>query len=355
MAEARAKRCMSIERFGSFEGEDVSRLTIGTRSGMTAKLLTWGATLSDLLVADGAGRPRRVVLGFDTFESYRLHARHAGAIAGRFANRISHGALTIDGQTYQLDRNQPDAKTGEPRHHRHGGVKGFGKRTWRVLAHGDAFATFGLVSPAGDGGYPGTLTASCTYRLAEPGTLQIEIVATTDAPTAVNLVHHSYFSLDHGAPIDAQQLQIDADFTTPVDDDVIPTGEIVRVAGTAMDFRAPRAIHASAEAAARTPYDQSFVLRKRAGFGRAAVITSAPGDLAMEVWTNEPALQFNDGAGLDMPVPGHDGVTYRARSGVCLEPQRSPDSPSHAHFTNAILRPDQVYRQYSEYRFTSRS
>jgi len=343
---------MSIERFGSFEDEDVLRLTIGARSGMTARLLTWGATLSDLLVPDRAGRPRRVVLGFDSFEPYRLYARHAGAIAGRFANRIRDGALTIDGQTYQLERNQLDAKTGEPRHHLHGGARGFGKRTWRVLAYGDDFATFELVSPAGDGGYPGTLTASCTYRLVEPGTLQVEIVATTDAATVVNLVHHSYFSLDHGAPVDAQQLQIEADFTTPVDADVVPTGEIVRVAGTAADFRAPRAIQASAEDAARWPYDQSFVLRKGADFGRAATLTSASGDLAMEIWTNEPALQLNDGAALDIPVAGHDGVMYRARAGVCLEPQRYPDSPNHAHFTNAILRPDQVYRSFSEYRFT---
>jgi aldose 1-epimerase len=346
---------MSIEPFGSFEGEDVSRLALRSRSGMTARVLSWGATLSDLIVPDGAGRPRRVVLGFDSFESYRLHARHAGAIAGRFANRIKNGELTIDGKTYQLDRNQADVTTGAPRHHRHGGSMGFGKRTWRVLAHGEDFATLGLVSPDGDGGYPGTLTAQCTYHLAEPGTLQIEIVATTDAPTAVNLVHHSYWSLDHGAPIDAQRLQIDADFTTPVDDDVIPTGEIVRVAGSRMDFRAPRAIHASAGDAARAPYDQSFVLRKGTAFGRAAILESASGDLAMEVWTNEPALQFNDGAGFDIPVAGHDGTAYAPRAGVCLEPQRTPDSPSHAHFTSAILRPDQVYRQFSEYRFTSRS
>jgi aldose 1-epimerase len=341
---------VNAERFGSFAGEDVVRLGIA-HGGMTAQLISWGATLCDLQVPDRAGRPRRVVNGFDAFESYRQHARHAGAIAGRFANRIRNGQFAIDGKVVQLDRNQPDARTGEPRHHRHGGSNGFGKRNWRVLAHRDDAVTFGLVSPDGDAGYPGTLTASCTYRLAAPCTLQIAIVATTDAPTAINLAHHSYFSLDHGSVIDAQQLQIDADFTTPVDDDVIPTGEIVRVAGTDVDFRALRTIHPAGGAA--RAYDQSFVLRKGHAFGRAATLVSTAGDLAMEVWTDEPALQFNDGAAFDVPVPGHDGVLYRARSGVCLEPQRTPDSPNHAHFTNAILRPDEVYRQYSEYRFAS--
>jgi aldose 1-epimerase len=343
-----------MDRFGSFEGEDVVRLKIGASSGVEAQVMTWGAALCDLLVPLPSGEKQRVVLGFHEFEQYRLHSRHFGAIAGRFANRIKGGDLTIDGQTHKLSLNQGNPRTGAPEHHRHGGFKGFGKRNWRVMTYGGDFVVLGLVSLDGDEGYPGTLAVTCTYRLLESPGLRVELSAVTDKPTVVNLLHHAYFNLDLAAVIDEHTLEIDADFYTPIDEAVIPTGEILRVAGTPYDFTKPRAIHPTeplTRTTGRIVYDHNFVLRKGRAFGRAASLNSQKSALTMEVWTSEPALQFNDGAMLDVPVPGYAGTTYGPRSGLCLEPQRYPDSPSHPHFTDVTLRPEQVYRQVTEYRF----
>jgi aldose 1-epimerase len=340
----------SITTFGTFEGQTVQDITLTNAAGAVANVMTWGAVVRDLQVPHRS-KLQRVVLGFDTFEPYPAHSPHFGAIAGRFANRINRGAFRLDGKRRQLGLNQnsPPGPTGAPKHHLHGGKTGFGKRNWTILRAAADSVTLGLVSPDGEEGYPGTLTATCTYALAAPATLRVELSATTDKPTIVNLAHHSYFNLDGSADIGAHLLTLDCPFRTPVDKDLIPTGEIASVAGTPYDFRKARPM-ARMAAERRVNFDANFV-RGGSGFGRCARVESPLNGLAMECWTDQPAVQFYDGAKMAVGPAGLGGARYGAHAGFCLEPQVYPDSPNKPHFTSAELWPGEVYSQLTEYRF----
>lgn len=317
---------------------------------LRAVVMAWGAVLQKLEMVRPQG-PRLLTLGFPRPEDYPAHSPHFGATAGRFANRIRDGRLTLDGQQLQLTRNQAD------KHHLHGGHRGFGKRPWTVVAQDADSVALALVSPSGDEGYPGTLTAVCRYRLQDKdaATLRVELEAITDAPSPVNLAHHSYFNLDGGADILSARLMIEADHYTPVDHDLIPSGEIACVAGTPLDFRRLRPIGRRVDGEP-LGYDHNFVLRRSlqdsSGLSRAARLVAARGDLAMEVWTSEPGLQFYSGGKIATAIAGHHGTPYGPFAGLCLEPQRFPDAPNHAHFPDAVLRPGAVYRQVTEYRFS---
>jgi aldose 1-epimerase len=294
------------------------------------------------------------VLGFPRLDDYLKHSPHFGAIAGRYANRIRGGRFVLDGKAHQLPCNQ------DGRHSLHGGGQGFGKRPWTLLHHDDASATLGLVSPDGDHGYPGALTVACRYTLAEPATLRVELTATTDAPTIVNLCHHSYFNLDGSPDILDHELMLRANLMTPVDGDLIPSGEMAAVSGTPFDFRTPRPIRLLKPDGSRHGYDHNFLLRRDRreasalpglDVALAAALRSPKNGLSMEVWTSEPALQLYDAGKLATPVPGLSGVTYGPCAGLCLEPQHCPDSPNLPHFPSTELRPGEVYRQITEYRF----
>ncbi len=197
-----------------------------------------------------------MVLGFGGLDEYLKHSPHFGAIAGRYANRIGQGRFVLDGKAHQLKLNQ------DGRHSLHGGGDGFGKLPWSILHHDAASVTLALHSPDGDHGYPGALTALCRYTLAEPATLRVELTATTDAPTIVNLCHHSYFNLDGSADILDHELELRANLITPVDADLIPSGEVASVAGTAFDFRKPRPIRMAQADGSRRWYDHNWVLRR---------------------------------------------------------------------------------------------
>ena len=231
----------------------------------------------------------------------------------------------------------------------YGGLIGFSRRGWRILEHTDASVTLGLTSPAGEDGYPGALEAACTYRLVDPGTLSIHMTAESDLPTIVNFAHHSYFTLNYGHSIRDHRLQIDADHYTPTDRELIPTGGIVSVADTAFDFRSLRPI-----ADVDISYDINFVLhRAQAGLCRAARLLPAGGGITVEVYTTEPGLQFYDGSYLGASHPGLDGRPHFPHAGLCLEPGRFPDGPNHPNFPSPVLRPGEVYRQTTEYRFVN--
>lgn len=334
---------MTLRTFGKLpDGTAVHAIAIAA-GGLRAEILSWGAVLRDLRL-DGHAPP--LVLGFDTFEPYPAHSPHFGAIAGRYANRINGGKFTLDGAAHQLDLNQMG------RHHLHGGAGAFGKRPWQIAAHGVDFVTLTLRAPAGEAGYPGNLDVTCTYRIAAPGTLRVELSATTDAATLVNLAHHTYFNLDGAADVGAHTLQIMGDRITATDVDLIPTGSLMPVAGTAFDFRTKRTINNTAG----TRYDTNFCLcdAKRPFAGPVVRAEGGDGRVALEVWTTEPGVQFYDGHKVSVPVPGLDGRAYGARAGFCLEPQVWPDAPNHPGFPSATLRPGDTYRQSTEYRFSRR-
>ncbi len=340
----------NISTIGMFEGRPVEEVALSNKAGAAARIMTWGAVVRDMHVPH-RGKQQRVVLGFESFEPYPQHSPYFGAVAGRFANRIGRGAFRLDGRKVQVDLNQndPPGPGGRPKHHLHGGRRGFGKQLWTILRASGNSVTLGLVSPDGDQGYPGTMTATCTYTLAEPATLRVELSATTDKPTIVNLAHHSYFNLDGSADIKDHLLTLDCGFRTPTDKDLIPTGEILAVANTPYDFRKPRPMGREADGA-RVRYDGNFVRASR-GFGRCARVESPVNGLAMECWTDQPAVQFYDGAKVSVQPAGLGGVRYGAHAGFCLEPQVYPDSPNKPHFTHCELWPGEAYSQLTEYRF----
>jgi len=263
-----------------------------------------------LLVPDRDGRPANIVLGLDSPEEYRDNPRRLGAVIGRYANRIGGARFALDGKTYQLAANNG-------LNHLHGGVQGFDRRVWRA-ACGVSDLELRYTSPDGEEGYPGTLEVQVRYTLTDRNELIVEYHATSDKPTPINLTQHSYFNLaGHGDVLD-HLLQIDADAITPVDENLIPTGAFMPVAGTAFDFRAPARIGARRDG----KYDHNYVLR-----GGARVVEQKSGrTLAMQ--TTEPGMQL---------------YTGYAR-GLCLETQHFPDSPNQATFPSTILRPGSEYR-----------
>jgi aldose 1-epimerase len=337
---------MAIGRFGAIDGQEVHEVTLASNAGAVAKIITYGATVRDLVVPRAQGL-QRVILGLDRVEDYAAHAPYMGAIVGRYGNRIGRGRFRLDGKTYRLDLNE------KSRQHLHGGSKGFARRIWGILDHSPSSVTLGLVSQDGDMGYPGRCVATCAYSLLEPATLRLVLEATSDRPTPANLTTHLYFNLDQGGDILAHRLEIAAEHVTPTDEDLIPTGEVRSVADTPFDFRPPRAIGA-ARRQAGVEYDINFVLAGEPGvLSHAAILSSELSGVAMELWTTEPGLQFYGGHLLKVPVPGLGGTRYGRYGGLCLEPQRFPDGPNKRHFPPCILRPGEVSRQVSELRFAN--
>jgi aldose 1-epimerase len=336
---------VSAEIFGRIDGAPVYEAAIASKGGASAKILSWGAVLRDF-VAPTAKGPQRVVLGLNSIEDYLAYSPHFGAVPGRFANRIANGRFVLDGVEHQLDR-----KPGQ-KHTLHGGPKGFGHRLWTMVASDASSVSLSLASQDGDAGFPGALTATCVYRMLEPATLRVELSAVSDKPTVVNLTQHSYFNLDGSPDILDHEVTLFADFYTPADADLIPTGEILTVAGTAYDFRSARPVRHPAAIA----YDTNFVASRQRGpdgIAPVALVRSPTNGLSMRLFSTEPGVQFYDAATLDCPAPGLGGARYGAHAGLCFEPQAFPDSPNRRHFTDCVLRPGGEYRHVSEFRFSS--
>jgi len=337
---------MATTRFGLLpDGSQVDEVTIGV-GDFTAKVINLGAVIRDVRLA-GVSHP--LVLGFDRLEDYVNHSPHFGAVAGRSANRIARGNLVIDGKHHQLPLNERGQT------HLHGGENGFGRRVWRFADHDARSVTLTLTSPDGEEGYPGRVEATVRYTVEAPGALKYEAEAVTDAPTVVNLAQHSYFNLDDSAEILDHRVQILADEYTPFDANNIPTGEILSVAGTDYDFRAMRPIR-HIRNGRRFSYDINFVVdRKKTGTLRPIVrIESEKGNVALDIASTEPGVQFYDGNLMGIPAVavGLDGRRYGVCSGVCFEPQFFPDSPNHPNFPSPILRPGETYRQTTVFAFS---
>ncbi len=332
------------------DGTPIDEYTLTNGKGMTAKIITYGAILTELDVPDKAGKTADVVLGFDNLQDYLAGHPFFGANAGRVANRIAKGRFTLDGKEYQLATNNGP-------NHLHGGVKGFDKKVWRAVEVMDPAGPalkLTCTSPDGEEGYPGTVKTSVTYVLTRDNALRLEFMASTDKATPVNLAHHSYFNLAGHASGDilGQELMLAADKYTPTDDTLIPTGKIEPVEGTPFDFTRPTTI-GKRIGEVKGGYDVNFVLRGGAAKGPhlAARVKDPKSGRVMEVLTTEPGIQFYTGNFLDGKNKGKGGTVYNKHAGLCLEAQHFPDSVNKPDFPSVILRPGQTYRQTTIYAF----
>jgi aldose 1-epimerase len=337
--------------FGRVGNQDVDIYTLTNRHGVEVRVMTYGAAIVSLKTPDRAGRLANIVLGFDTLDPYLAGVPYFGATVGRFANRIAGGRFTLDGASYQLDRNDGPNSL-------HGGSRGFDKRTWSAIAidtENGPGVRLTYVSAAGEDGYPGQLTAHVVYQLRDDDTLSIDFDATTTAPTPVNLANHAYFNLsgDTGREILDHRLTIMAEKFTPVDATLIPTGELRPVAGTPFDFRKATAIGArigDADEQLRLGrgYDHNWVLDKPkpGAMSTAAILADPHSGRVLEVRTTQPGLQFYSGNFLD-GKPAGSGTVFRHRTGLCLETQHFPNSPNEPSFPSAILQPGQTYSEHT--------
>ena len=346
------KMKISQEPCGNIEGKKVELFTLDNGKGMKTTITNYGAIVQSLWMADRMGNIEDIVLGFDSLAPYLEDSPYFGAIVGRYGNRIGQARFTLDGQEYHVTPNDGP-------NHLHGGVKGFDKVLWEARPYLDSAGPclqLHYLSPDGEEGYPGTLDVFVTYCLTINNELRIDYRATTDKPTIVNLTHHGYFNLSGNArrSILDHQLQIMADNYTPVDSLLIPTGDIKAVESTPFDFRTPKRIGKDIQKVfnKKPGFDNNFVLRKGIEvFRKVAILSDSASGRVLEVWTDQPGLQFYSGNFLDGSLKGKNGVIYHQYWGLCLETQHFPDSPNKPWFPNVVLRPGEEYRSTTIYRF----
>ncbi|AKJ06124.1 aldose 1-epimerase [Archangium gephyra] len=339
-------------------GQPVEVYTLTNRQGVEARVTNYGGIILGLRVPDRHGRFDDVVLGYDSLAGYLAESPYFGALVGRYGNRIARGRFTLDGQPYTLATNNGV-------NHLHGGLKGFDKVVW-TAAPFENDQGMGLVltyvSPDGEEGYPGTLTARVTYTLTGDNALVFDYHATTDKATPVNLTQHSYFNLagDGKGDILGHVVTLNADRFVPIDPTSIPLGELRDVTGTPFDFRRPIAIGArigqeDEQLRNGQGYDHCVVLDKGGKAGEltlAAHVLEPTTGRVMEIHTTEPGMQFYSGNFLDGSLKGKKGAVYHHRHGFAMETQHFPDSPNQPSFPSTILRPGEHYRSRSVYRFS---
>lgn len=344
------------------DGTAIEAITLSGARGISARVLTYGATLQALHAPDCNGRLADIVLGADDLASYVNRPSYFGVTVGRYANRIAGGGFSLDGTRYQLPTNDGANSL-------HGGGRGFDKVVWRVVSLDSgppARVVLAHRSPDGDSGYPGTIDATVTYALDPAGTLSITFEATTDRPTILNMTNHAIFNLaGEGSPGGAldQLLTVPARAFTPVGADLIPTGELRPVTGTPFDFRAPRRLAQDIRDGRDEQlrfgrgYDHNFALDKgvTATPELAARLEDPGSGRVLEVLTTEPGLQVYTGNFLDGTYAGKAGHLYRMGDGIALEPQKFPDAPNHPAFVSARVDPGRPYRHAMAYRLSCRS
>lgn len=325
--------------------------TIKNTKGMSADFCAEGARLMRLVVPDRKGKPVSVVIGFDTPQAYETATEpYFGATIGRYGNRINNGQFTLEGKSYQVTINNGKNAL-------HGGKNGFQYRLWDVKEVSDSSIEFGLLSKDGEEGFPGNLTVRVRYTLTSASELRMEYHATTDAPTVVNLTNHAFFNLngEGSGTINDHLLQINADSYTPVDSTLIPTGQIASVKGTPFDFTQPETIGKRVEADNEQlrygrGYDHNFVLNG-SGFRKVATAIGNKSGIVMDVYTDQPGLQFYGGNFMQSQNKLRKGMDD-FRTAFCLETQHFPDSPNQPSFPSTVLRPGEQYHTVSCYAFS---
>ena len=349
----------SVTEWGSVDGKPVQLWTLDSGSGMRMRVTNYGTIITELHVPDRSGKPVDVVLGRPTVQDYVERTQYFGCTAGRCANRIGKGQFSIDGKAFQVTcNNGPNCL--------HGGAKGFDKVVWEgkaSLDQGMPRVVFTSTSKDGEEGFPGTVKATVTYILTPLNQLLVDMSATTDAPTVVNMAHHSYWNLAghaSGTVLD-HELQLMAGDYTPVDAALITTGEIKPVDGTPLDFRVAKPIGrdiAQLPATKDDPggFDHNWCVDGATGTMRPAALLRSPSTgISMLVSSNQPGIQFYSGNFLD-GIPGKDGATYRKHDGLCLETQAYPDSinkQGKAGWPNVVLRPGERYDHRMVHRFSA--
>ena len=337
------------------DGRAAHIYTLVNKGGVEARATDYGGILVSLRTPDKRGAMADIVLGFDSLDGYLKNpGPYFGAIIGRYANRIGQAKFTLDGKTFNVPKNDGANSL-------HGGTQGFDKRLWaaRMLPDGGLELTY--VSKDGEEGYPGTLTATVVYHLTDTNELRIDYSATSDKDTVVNLTNHSYFNLKGAGSGDilGHIVTINADRYTPVDSGLIPTGELRSVTGTPFDFQKATAIGARIEQADEQlklgkGYDHNWVLKRKGdGLEVAARVEEPTSGRVLEVLTMQPGLQFYTGNFLDGTIKGKGNLVYARRTGFAMETQHYPDSPNKPAFPPVVLRPGQIYKTTTVYRFST--
>ncbi len=335
--------------FGRVDGRDVYLYTLDNQSGLKVSITNYGGIITSIEFPDKNGKAGDVVLGYDTLDQYIANNPYFGAIVGRYANRIARGQFSLDGKTYKLAVNNGKNAL-------HGGLKGFDKVVWEAEEFSDS-ARQGLVlkytSPDGEEGYPGNLKVKVVYTIDQHHCLTIQIEAETDKATPVNLCNHTYFNLSEAdTNILGHYLTLWADKYTPVNDELIPTGKLLPVRNTPMDFNNSPQIGAGI---GKVPggYDHNYVLKKEPGaLATAAKLYDPRSGRQLEVRTTQPGIQFYAGNFLDGTIKGKKGKIYHKHYGLCLETQHFPDSPNQPAFPSTILRPGEIYSQTTVYKLS---
>jgi aldose 1-epimerase len=340
----------------SIEGEGIDLYTLANAHGMEANITNYGATLVSLKIPVFHGESVDVTLGYDSFKAYAHNTAYFGSTVGRYANRIAGGEFSLYGKRFHLVKN-------EGANHLHGGNRGFNKVIWQeesLIGNVGPSVVLTYLSKDGEEGYPGNLSVTVTYSLTDENELRIEYSAETDQPTVINLTHHSYFNLAGAGAGDilGHKLMIVADQFTPVDNRLIPTGELRSVRGTPQDFTQPAEIGARIEQDDEQlilgrGYDHNWVLNKEEGtLALAARVMESKSGRTLEVYTTEPGIQFYSGNFLEDRITGKNGQIYRHRGGFCLEAQHFPDTPNRPEFPSTVLEPGEEYKQTTIYRFS---
>ncbi|MCK3683687.1 aldose epimerase family protein [Maribellus sp. YY47] len=335
------------------DGKPIDLYTLKNNQGMVAQITNFGGKVVSLWTPDKQGNFGDIVLGFNTIDEYlKTSEKYFGSLIGRYGNRIANGQFTINDTVYTLAKNNGENAL-------HGGIVGYNNVVWDVEQPDDQTLVLTYHSPDGEEGYPGNLDVKVQYKLTDANEIKIEYWATTDKATPVNLTHHSFFNLKGAGQGDVNEhvVQINADNYTPVDAGLIPTGEIAPVEGTPMDFRTPIAIGARLgddfeQLKLGNGYDHNWVLNQAAdGLTFAAKVVEPQTGRTMEVYTNEPGMQFYGGNFLDGKAVGKEGVPYVFRGAFCMETQHFPDSPNKPEFPSTILEPGSKYYSICVYKF----